>query len=301
MSSTTAAAEAGRLVAAATAQLRDAGSPTPRLDAEVLAAHALGRDRSWLLAHPDAPVSEADASALRADVARRAAGEPVAYIRGFKEWLSLRIRTDSRALIPRPETEVLANAAMDEIAARLEAGARTLVAWEVGTGSGAVAVALALRFRRELEAAAMSLVASDVSPAALSLAAENLDAHGVSGLVRLEEADLLAPAGGGLPRPDVVVANLPYLSADEVDAAGRSLAHEPRIALEAGPDGMEVLTRLFGDLADHVARGATVLLETAFGRADAVGALAPPGSAIETLSDLAGVPRVVIVRLADAA
>ena len=95
-------------------------SPTPRLDAEVLLAHVTRRDRSWLLAHPEAEVDEA---AFDAAVERRAAGEPVAYIRGFKEWHSLRIRTDRRALIPRPETELLADAAIEEIEHRLERGA----------------------------------------------------------------------------------------------------------------------------------------------------------------------------------
>src|SRR6185436_10086713 len=107
----------GEALAAATLQLRDAGQPTPRLDAEVLLAHVTGRDRTWLLAHPEASFGEGDP--FRAAIERRAGGEPVAYIRGFKDWRSLRIRTDARALIPRPETELVAEAAMVEIAQRL--------------------------------------------------------------------------------------------------------------------------------------------------------------------------------------
>ncbi len=114
--------------------LRDAGQPTPRLDAEVLLAHVTGRDRTWLLAHPEAGFEEGDA--LSAAVERRAAGEPVAYIRGFKEWRSLRIRTDARALIPRPETELVVATAAAEITARLSRQPTT-VAWDVATGSGA--------------------------------------------------------------------------------------------------------------------------------------------------------------------
>ncbi len=119
-----------------------AGSPSPRLDAELLVSHAFGRDRTWLHAHPEARLEGADEARLRGWVERRAAGEPIAYIRGFKEWLSLRIATDRRALIPRPETELLAEAAIDEIAARLVRDDEPIAVWEVGTGSGAVAVAL---------------------------------------------------------------------------------------------------------------------------------------------------------------
>ena len=102
---------AGSLVADAANLLRGAGIPSPRLDAELLVGHAFGRDRAWLHAHPDAELGTTEASMLAGWVERRSAGEPVAYIRGFKEWLSLRILTDGRALIPRPETELLVEAA----------------------------------------------------------------------------------------------------------------------------------------------------------------------------------------------
>lgn len=285
----------GEAIARGTDRLRRAGSPTPRLDAEVLAAHLTGRDRAWLLAHPEAPV---EPSALEAAIERRAGGEPVAYIRGFKEWLSLRIRTDARALVPRPETERLAEAAMVDIDARLAAGEASVVAWEVATGSGAVVVALALRFRDVLASGRLTLLASDFSPEALELAAENLAAHGSIGVVTLLHADLMVPSGGWeVPRPDVLVANLPYLSTAEVDAAAGSLAHEPRIALEGGADGLHLIRRLFAELAERAATGATVLLEVAMGQADAVAALAPAAATTEALLDLSGVPRVVLIRL----
>jgi methylase of polypeptide subunit release factors len=112
-------ASAGRLVADAAMTLRGAGIPSPRLDAELLVGHAFGRDRAWLHAHPDAELGPAEATLLAGWIERRSAGEPIAYIRGFKEWLSLRIATDARALIPRPETELLVEAAITEIAERL--------------------------------------------------------------------------------------------------------------------------------------------------------------------------------------
>lgn len=287
----------GDALRGATARLRDGGSPTPRLDAEVLLAHVLGRERSWLLAHPEAPVD--DAGGFASAVARRAGGEPVAYIRGFKEWDSLRIRTDARALIPRPETELLLEAAIAEVAARLTRDDMPLVAWEVGTGSGAVAVALALRFRQALTLGRLTLVASDASPEALELAAENLSAHGVAGLVQLACADLLTPAGASLPRPDVVIANLPYVPTRNVEDGGGSLDHEPRAALDGGPDGLDVIRRLMAVVAERAAAGATLLLEIGAGQADAVRALVPAGSSVVTGADLAGIERVVRIGLAD--
>ena len=278
-------------IAAGSRLLRVAGSPTPRLDAELLLAHVLGQERTWLLAHPEASVD--DDAAYRALLERRAADEPVAYLRGFKEWRSLRIRTDARALVPRPETELLLEAAIDEISARMARDDATIVAWEVATGSGAVATALALRYREALALGRLRLMASDVSPDALELAAENLAAHGVEKLVDLACADLLSPAGVTLPRPDVVIANLPYVSSEEVDARGGSFKHEPRIALDGGADGLVVLRRLMAELPDRAAPGGVVLLETGIGQAAAVAGIAPTGAATSTVPDLAGIGRVV--------
>ncbi|MGH2444725.1 MAG: N5-glutamine methyltransferase family protein, partial [Candidatus Limnocylindria bacterium] len=220
-------------------RLRLAGSPTPRLDAEVLLAHATARDRAWVLAHPEAPLDEH--AVFEAVLARRAAGEPIAYIRGFKEWHSLRIRTDARALIPRPETELLADAAVAETRDRLARG--PVAVHEVATGSGAVALVLALELRHALASRRLTLIATDLSPDALELAAENLRAHGVRPLVSLARADLLEPPGDSLPRADVVIANLPYVASAEVDERRGSLGYEPRVALDGGPDGLDLLRR----------------------------------------------------------
>jgi release factor glutamine methyltransferase len=287
-----------RALAEGRIRLREAGSPTPRLDAEVLLAHVLERPRSWLLAHPEAPVDEV--GAWTDALARRATGEPVAYIRGFKEWRSLRIRTDARALIPRPETELLAEAAIAEIAARLTRDDAPVVAWDVATGSGAVSVALAIRFRSAITLGRLRVVASDVSPAAIELAAENLQAHRVAPLVDLSCADLLEPAGATLPRPDVVVANLPYVPRAEVEAGSGSLAHEPRLALDGGPDGLDVVRRLIAELPGRAAPDATALLEVGDGQADAVRSLAPADASVQVEADLAGIGRVVRIGLGGA-
>lgn len=282
-------------VSAATRRLRESGSPSPRLDAEVLLAHVTGRDRAWLLSNPEAAVEHAEA--FDAAVARRAGGEPVAYIRGFKDWHTLRLRTDPRALIPRPETELLADAAIAEIASRLARDDAPVVAWDLATGSGAVAVALALRFRQALALGRLTLIATDLSPDALELASENLAEHGVGGLVSLACVDLLDPAGETLARPDVVTANLPYVSSAEVDERRGSLGFEPRVALDGGTDGLVLLRRLMEDLPHRAAAGATVHLELGVGQAATIGAMAPAGASVTVVPDLAGLDRVVRMQL----
>jgi release factor glutamine methyltransferase len=275
-----------------TDRLRNA-SPTPRLDAEVLLAHVTDRERSWLLAHPEGDV---EGTAFEALIQRRANGEPVAYIRGFKEWHALRIRTDPRALIPRPETELLADAAIADIQDRLRHG--PVVAWEIATGSGAVAIAVAIASRHALASGELRLVATDISQDALALAAENLAAHGVAG-VTLERADLLEPAGDTLPRPDVVVANLPYVASGDVDERRGSLGFAPRVALDGGADGLDLLRRFVAELPEKAARRATAFLELGVGQVDTIRSLAPAGASVTVVPDLAGLDRVVRLDLPD--
>lgn len=289
---------AGRLVADAAAALRAAAIPSPRLDAELLVGHAFGRDRAWLYAHPDAELGASEATMLAGWIERRSAGEPIAYIRGFKEWLSLRIATDARALIPRPETELLVEAAVDEVAGRLVRDGTTVAAWEVATGGGAVALALALRFRTAIALGRLRLAASDVSADALELASENLHAHGVGGTVTLACGDLLEPAALPGDRADLLIANLPYLTSAEVEAGSGSLAWEPRCALDGGADGLDLLRRLVVALPTGLAADGVALLEVGDGQAAAVRemvAALPVEAAAATQLDLAGIERVVRV------
>jgi release factor glutamine methyltransferase len=293
-------ASAGRLVVDAASALRAAGNPSPRLDAELLVGHAFDRDRAWLHAHPEAELGPAESSALAGWIERRAAGEPVAYIRGFKEWLSLRLATDARALIPRPETELLVEAAISEIADRLVRDGAVVQAWEIATGGGAVAVAIALRFRTAIALGRLRLAASDLSPEALELAAENLAAHGVGGTVTLACGDLLEPAVLPDGRADLLIANLPYLTSAEVETGAGSLAWEPRRALDGGPDGLDLLRRLIRDLPGAISRDGVALLEIGHGQAPAVQAMVaslPLRTSMSTLRDLAGVERVVRIAL----
>ena len=291
---------AGRLVADAATALRAAGIPSPRLDAELLVGHAFGRDRAWLYAHPEAELGPSEATLLAGWIERRSAGEPIAYIRGFKEWLSLRIATDARGLIPRPETELLVEAAVNEIAGRLVRDETTVTAWEVATGGGAVALALALRFRTAIALRRLHLAASDLSADALELASENLAAHGVGGTVTLACGDLLEPAALPGDRVDVLLANLPYLTSAEVESGEGSLAWEPRRALDGGPDGLDLIRRLVGGLPAALASDGVALLEVGEGQAPAVRemvAALPVEATVATQLDLAGIERVVRVAL----
>ena len=287
---------AGGAMAQATIRLRAAGSPTARLDAEVLSAHAFGRDRAWLLAHLDEPLTDAVAGNLAASLDRRASGEPIAYIRGFKEWYGLRIQTDRRALIPRPETELLVDRAIEAISGRLAADDRPILVRDVGTGSGAVAVAIGSRFRSALTLGRVRLVATDTSADALALAAANLDDHGLAGLVTLGQADLLDPLWPGDAPPDVVVANLPYVGSGEVASRAGSLAWEPTGALDGGADGLDVVRRLLISLGERLAGDGIALLEIGAGQARAVREAAAGIDRpwhVTTALDLSGHERVV--------
>lgn len=289
-------ATAGSALVSAVERLREAGSPTPRLDAEILVAHALERDRAWLLAHLDDPMPARAGANVAGWVERRAGGEPIAYIRGFKEWHGLRLATDRRSLIPRPETELLADAAVGDIADRMGRDDQPILVWDVGTGGGAVAVVLARRFRSALALGRLRLVASDVSADAIELAAENLAAHGVDRLVTLAVADLLDPLGSIPEPPDVVVANLPYLRSAEVESGLGSLAWEPAAALDGGPDGLAVIRRLLARLPQRLAAGGSALLEISEDQGGSIGTLAAelPGAwSVSTLRDLAGNERIV--------
>jgi release factor glutamine methyltransferase len=284
------------VLAIATERLRAAGSPSPRLDAEILVARGLERDRAWLLAHLEAPLPPDAHVAVLGWVERRALGEPIAYIRGFKEWYGMRLSTDRRALIPRPETELLVDEAGRDVAARLARDDRRIVVRDVGTGSGAVAVALAARFRAALVLGRVRLLATDISADAVELASENLAAHGLDHLVVAAVADLLGPVGSDVDAPDVVIANLPYLRTAEVASGEGSLAWEPREALDGGPDGLAVIRALVGALPGSLASGGSVFLEIGQDQVEGIQAATTTlaGSwSVETVRDLGGHERIV--------
>jgi release factor glutamine methyltransferase len=256
---------------------------TATLDADVLLAHLLGVGREALFAHPERRLSLAQQKRFRELVERRAAGEPVAYLRGFKEFYGLRFHVDPRVLIPRPETEVLVDAARELIAGRV------LVVVDVGTGSGAIAVAIAAHEH------SVRVIATDSSRDALAVAEANALANGVADRVELRRGDLLAPIA---ERVDIVCANLPYLRDDTVSewvGERTSLAFEPRDAVVAGTDGLDVIRRCVADLPRIMARGAAALFECDPPQIEAVQRLlGSSGMRGEVRRDLTGRQRIVI-------
>jgi release factor glutamine methyltransferase len=292
------------LVEAGAARLRAAGSETPRLDAELLLAHAIGVDRTGVIAHGDAPVGPGAEATYLALVSRRELGEPVAYLRGIKEFHGIVLTVDPRALIPRPETEQLVDLAMAETMRRLTEPAigHAPRVVDVGTGSGAIAVALAVGLRgRRVPADAVSILAVDSSIDALDLARENAVGHGVGDRIAFAAADLLPPDVRSDP-VDLVVANLPYVRSAVVDdlvARGTSVAFEPRLALDGGGDGLEVIARLLDGLESGLADGGVAMLEIGADQGGSIRTLCgerSPGWSIEVATDLAGLPRVAILR-----
>ncbi|MFL5909692.1 MAG: peptide chain release factor N(5)-glutamine methyltransferase [Gaiellaceae bacterium] len=260
-----AAASVRGWIPAAAERLAAAGCDTSRLDAELLVAGALGVDRARLLLEPEQPVPpEADAL-----LGRREAREPVAYILGRRAFRHIELAVDPRVLIPRPETELLV-----EVALELPHGARV---HDVGTGSGAVALAI------KHERPDLAVSASDASPGAIAVARANAGALGLD--VELRVVD-------GLPDGDrdLVVANLPYVRTDEMAGLAPEIArYEPRSALAAGSDGLDAIRSLVG----HARSGTRLALEHAPAQDGAVRALL---DGAETRADLAGLPRVTVGR-----
>lgn len=282
-------------------RLRASGSETPRLDAELLLGDAVGVGRTVILAHPDAPVGVDAAARYRADVERRAAGEPVAYLRGLKEFLGLAFSVDRRALIPRPETERLVELAETEVLHRLGADLRTagaprLSVADVGTGSGAIAISLAVVLRRRGALSSVDIVATDRSVEALDLARENAVGHAVADAINFVQADLLAAAHEDHGAPiDVLLANLPYVRHDAMAGLPVAASYEPAIALDGGIDGLAVIGRLLERLPDVLREGGVALLEIGADQGETIVARCGkvlPGWSCHVEADLAGFPRV---------
>jgi release factor glutamine methyltransferase len=265
---------AGELVREGSSRLRAAGCDTPRLDAEVLLAAAMGVDRAVLIADPGRGIEPEAARAFSDWARRRAQREPVAYILGRKGFRRIELAVDPRVLVPRPETEHVVEAALE-----LPAGARVV---DVGTGSGAIALALAD------ERPDLRVLATDVSPGAVAVARANAARLGLA--VEVLEGDLLAPVSGPV---DAVVSNPPYVRAGE-RLAPEIARYEPTEALFAGADGLDVYRRL----VPAAAVAPFAAFEVGAGQAGAVEALLRGAdfATVERIRDLAGIERVVVGR-----
>ena len=290
----------------AVARLRASGSESARLDAELLLGMAIGVDRTGLRAYPEATVGADALRAFEAAVVRREAGEPVAYIRGLKEFHGIALSVDARALIPRPETETLVDLAEADVMARLTAfprgGAAALRVADVGTGSGAIAIALLIALRRRGADRDVEVLATDRSPDALDLARENAVAHGVADRIRAAEADLLPDAVDYGPF-DLVLANLPYVRSAVIDDLPVATSFEPREALDGGADGLDVIRALLDRLPTELGAGGAAFLEIGGDQGDEIVAVVAerlPGWGCSVAPDLGGLPRVARVERATA-
>ena len=265
--------------------LTDSNIEDAPLEAEVLLRDTLKKDRVGLYLALDDELSTEQQNAFRDRLARRLDDEPTAYIIGHREFYGRDFLVDASVLVPRPETELLVEKALEIVRKH-----RLSVIAEVGTGCGAVAISLAL----ELPHA--RVYATDISASALEVARANSRKHGVSDRVHLLNCDLL----GALPEPvEMVVANLPYVRESDLPRSG-PVSREPRLALDGGTDGLDKIRRLCSQAKAVPGSGGYLLLEVGEGQARAVSAflhgLFPPAF-IEVTPDLSGIDRVVSMML----
>jgi release factor glutamine methyltransferase len=264
--------------------LADAGIDTARLDAEVLLAHACGVSRSSLLTGKSI---DADAAAkFHRMVVRRATREPLAYILGSKEFFSLDFAVTPAVLIPRPETEILVETALQFLSSRREP--RIL---DIGTGSGAIAIAIAAN------AVDARIIATDISKGALEVARDNAMHHGCADRIEFRSADLF-PDGDS--RFDLIVSNPPYVAEADLETLQPEIRlHEPRMALVFGADGLDMYRRIATASRTRLTRDGAVMVEIGAGQASAVAALFRRAgfSNIDAIRDLARIDRVIRARL----
>lgn len=244
-----------------------------RLETQVLAAHALNTTRTWVVAHSRDPLSSGQANAIQTCLARRLAGEPVAYILGYREFYGHRFRVTPDVLIPRPETELLVEAVLQNLPS--DRPARVL---DLGTGSGCVAISLALARPDCL------LTGLDVSSAALAVARENAQSLGAR--VELLVSDWFATLADRVF--DVIVANPPYIARDDHHLFQGDLPWEPLQALASGEDGLDALRHLVRTAAGHLSSGGLLLLEHGWEQGEQVCQLLAAAGYLEpqTLRDL---------------
>lgn len=229
------------------------GVESPRLNAEYLVAHVLGKKRIELYMEFDRPLGERELAPLRELIRKRAAGVPLQHLLGTVEFHGRVFKTDARALIPRPETELLMEHVLKE---PLPECPRIL---DVGTGTGVIALTLAA----ELPTADVTAV--DVSPVALTLARENAELLGLTNRVHFVQSDLLEAVEGTF---DLIIANLPYIPGGEIAGLAREVQHDPTLALDGGPVGTEIIERLIDQARQHLNPGGRLVLEIGHDQAE---------------------------------
>jgi release factor glutamine methyltransferase len=259
---------------------------SPRLDAEVLLSHILGRERIYLYVHFDEPLEPAELARYREAIKQRVQRVPVAYIIGEKEFMGLTFRVTADTLVPRPDTEILVQAAIERLRARGDAPRFA----DIGTGTGAICLSV-LHFLPKAQADTV-----DISPAARAVAEENAAALGASDRVTFHTGDLLAPLAGQCY--DAILSNPPYIPDGDIAALAPEVRlKEPHTALAGGKDGLDFYRRLMADAPALLKDGGFLAVEVGIHQAAPVAALAVPSfSRTEILKDYAGIERVVIAR-----
>ena len=277
-----------RLLAWTAEFFRERGIDSPRLDAEVLLASVLGRDRMYLYVHFDEPLESAELTQFRAYVKERGAHAPLAYVLGRREFMGLEFRVTRDTLIPRPDTEVLVQCAVDFLRAHSGADERCIA--DIGTGTGAIALSV-LHHTERTQADAV-----DISPAAAEIARENAEHLGLSDRIAVHTGDLLAPLAGRTY--DMILSNPPYIpTADIAELMPEVRSYEPHLALDGGADGLAFYRRIMEEAPFMLKDGGAVAVEVGIGEAEDVAALAlahPHIVRTETLKDLGGIERVVV-------
>jgi release factor glutamine methyltransferase len=271
------------------AVLQNAGVPEARRDAGSLLAFLLAKDRTFLIAHGEDPVSEEILSRFQENVERRAAGEPLQYITGVQDFFGREFRVTPDVLIPRPETELLVEAAIEVSGGR---DASTFVC-DVGTGSGCIAVTLLCEIPKA------RAVGVDKSPAALKIAELNARNHSVAERAEFSVSDCFNALDPRLYQFDLVVSNPPYVSASMLPGLQREVRdHEPLVALSPGDDGLAIIRRLISEAPDFLKPNGHLLMEIGFDQGEAVTRLVEETSwqLIEIRPDLQGIPRIVVLR-----
>jgi release factor glutamine methyltransferase len=269
--------------------IRKAGSEEARLEAELILGHSLCLDRAHLYQRLADALSPTDERTYRRLLDRRSAHEPTAYILGHREFFGLELEVSPAAIIPRPETETLVDLVIAFARGRHTESPLTIA--DVGTGSGAVAVALAHAIPQA------QIIATDISPEALALAARNAMRHGVADRIHFLCGDLLQPLDAPV---DIIAANLPYVRTADWEAMPPEIRdHEPRTGLDGGPDGLCVIARLLEQASVRLAPGGALVAEIGAQQGEAMLAItreAFPPAQIEVKRDLAGLDRVLVIR-----
>ena len=266
--------------------LRAAGVNEPRRESGSLLAHAIGRDRTFVVTHADEPLEAAVVESFRKLIERRAAGEPLQYLTGHQEFFKLDFEVTPDVLIPRPETEFLVEIALELLKANLD----PFIA-DIGTGSGCVAVSLL----HELRAA--HAIAADISAAALRVAQRNADRHGVTDRLTVIESDCFAKVNADRSF-SLIAANPPYIRDDEMETLQREVGYEPRTALAGGPDGLDIIRRLLREAAPFLAPGGHFVFEIGYGQNALVEQLInrEVWELTEMRPDFQGIARIVVLR-----